>query len=703
MAEISIKNCGSDELYRVLLESPQVKNILAKYGHLGLKPEIIKSFLVEIVNSKENEYITNHEFFRHVADKLNSKIIGILKKSIESNDFSFLDNFINSTFESSSLTDTYSHLKRFTNFLSRIGIELTPDLVISLLKHNQLFNDSAKLIVDKKISSVREIGISKVFVDENIALVFESYCIHNDILIEDINAVNFTTLDESGEDEYAADSLRQYLMEIVKIPLLTREEEYELGLKIKNGDSEARKKMIESNLRLVVSIAKKYRGRGFELLDLIQDGNEGLMRAVQKYDVSQGYRFTTYASWWIRQKITRSIYEKGRVIRLPIHLSMNISKVDVVRDKMAKKLNYEPSISEIAEEMKLSEAAVTKMVQLSQRIISLNQKVSDKTQIDSGEAEFGEFIADETQNFDERIIDAEYYSEVIEELKNSSVLDEREVDIILLRSGCVDGKRWTLDECGRKYGITRERIRQIELSIRQKILKSGKLQSLIDITGDLTKDKCLLTPYERKEINKLLRKVILDSLYLRVFCLRMGYVDGTKYSVSEVSEKVSIPTSFVEKFFKTALTRIESSTYQDRIIELDESLKPLIEASASQKLEDEEKTIKIVKPASNNSQMKKRIIAQKETTINWVDIKKTPEFLKAIKEFDSETSTIVSLGLLQSKGGSLQLEKVARILGISKDKVASAFVKVLRRYQEIVSNSLDQTIISLEKEQSVKK
>ena len=261
---------------------------------------------------------------------------------------------------------------------------------------------------------------------------------------------------ESLSDE-TTDVVGDYLKVIGQISLLTPEEEKEISKKVKNGDKAARKKLIESNLRLVINIAKKYMYKGLPFEDLIQCGNEGLIKATEKYDVDKGFRFTTYSTWWIRQAITRALADQARTIRVPVHMVELINKVRRYEMEYNIITGTMPSVEEIAENIGESVERVNKAKKSAEEVISLDTPINAVPETDET---LMEFIADE-QNVEEEVQNKIFYTETFKQLK--SLLTEREYTILLLRNGLYDGNIWTLEEIGNIYNVTRERVRQIEV------------------------------------------------------------------------------------------------------------------------------------------------------------------------------------------------------------------------------------------------
>lgn len=275
-------------------------------------------------------------------------------------------------------------------------------------------------------------------------------------------------------DAFADDSVRMYLREIGKTPLLTQEEESELAERIVAGDKKAKDKMAEANMRLVVSIAKRYGGRGLDLLDLIQEGNTGLLRAVEKFDPSKGFKFSTYATWWIRQAITRAIADQARTIRIPVHMVETINKVLRTTRRLTQELNREPTNEEIAEAMGMEVDKIEYVMRIKQDIASLDASVGRDG--DDEESVLGDFVEDSERDSPEDATANQILKEQIAEILTT--LSEREQKIIKLRFGIGGGRPHTLEEVGNEFSVTRERIRQIEAKALAKLRKHKETKKL---------------------------------------------------------------------------------------------------------------------------------------------------------------------------------------------------------------------------------
>ena len=296
--------------------------------------------------------------------------------------------------------------------------------------------------------------------------------------IEELNEIEEVTEEEMAEvkvdDSYSTDDpVRMFLKEIGKVPLLTAEEEVELAIRMSQGDEEAKRRMTEANLRLVVSIAKRYVGRGMLFLDLIQEGNLGLIKAVEKFDYTKGYKFSTYATWWIRQAITRAIADQARTIRIPVHMVETINKVIRVSRQLLQELGHDPSAEEIAAEMGMPVDKVREILKIAQEPVSLETPIGEEE-----DSHLGDFIPDEDASEPSEAASFSLLKEQLMEVLNT--LTPREKKVLELRFGIVDGRTRTLEEVGKEFNVTRERIRQIEAKALRKLRHPSRSKKLRD-------------------------------------------------------------------------------------------------------------------------------------------------------------------------------------------------------------------------------
>ena len=347
----------------------------------------------------------------------------------------------------------------------------------------QKYREKLKLLVEmakKKKNVLEHSEIAEVYQDMNLtAEQMES--VYEYLENQNIDVIGFTDdpleeekIDISLPDGISIDDpVRMYLKEIGKVPLLTADEEIELARRMENGDEEAKKRLAEANLRLVVSIAKRYVGRGMLFLDLIQEGNLGLIKAVEKFDYRKGYKFSTYATWWIRQAITRAIADQARTIRIPVHMVETINKLIRVSRQLLQELGRDPSPDEIAEELEMPVSKVREIMKIAQEPVSLETPIGEEE-----DSHLGDFIEDKEMMIP---ADAAAYTLLKEQLLEVlDTLTDREQKVLRLRFGLDDGRSRTLEEVGKEFNVTRERIRQIEAKALRKLRHPRRSKKLRD-------------------------------------------------------------------------------------------------------------------------------------------------------------------------------------------------------------------------------
>ena len=337
------------------------------------------------------------------------------------------------------------------------GFDLTEDKMDLILEYLEKAN------IDVVNSSIEETGK-----EDDLLLGDE-----DDIILSEEDEVEIIDDVDVLEGVSTEDPVRMYLKEIGNVPLLSTEEEIELAKKVEEGDEAAKKKLTEANLRLVVSIAKKYVGRGMPVLDLIQEGNMGLMKAVDKFDYSKGYKFSTYATWWIRQAITRGIADTGRTIRVPVHMVETINKTLRMTRTLLQELGREPTPEEVAERLNVPVSRVREVLKISRDPVSLDTPIGEED-----DSHLGDFIEDDSALSP---ADSAAFSMLREELNTAlESLTDRERQVVELRFGLRDGRARTLEEVGREFNVTRERIRQIEAKALRKLRHPSRSKRLKD-------------------------------------------------------------------------------------------------------------------------------------------------------------------------------------------------------------------------------
>ena len=332
-------------------------------------------------------------------------------------------------------------------------------------------------LLEKTFDFLEANGVDVLRIDQNVG---EELILDDEIDIENLDDEEEVELDKIDlsvpEGVSIEDPVRMYLKEIGKVPLLTAEEEIELAQRMEMGDEDAKKRLAEANLRLVVSIAKRYVGRGMLFLDLIQEGNLGLIKAVEKFDYTKGYKFSTYATWWIRQAITRAIADQARTIRIPVHMVETINKLIRVSRQLLQELGREPTPEEIAEEMDMPVERVREILKISQEPVSLETPIGEEE-----DSHLGDFIQDDNVPVPAEAAAFTLLQDQLNEVLQT--LTDREQKVLRLRFGLDDGRARTLEEVGKEFNVTRERIRQIEAKALRKLRhpsRSRKLKDYLD-------------------------------------------------------------------------------------------------------------------------------------------------------------------------------------------------------------------------------
>ncbi len=415
--------------------------------------------------------------------KLNEMIVALIAPVIENNftdsqkAIQIINTFISNKFiDNNTYDDSCKNINLLSNYLNKFNLTIDPDVKVTLFNNDKLYGAIDNIFSKNRRSIVNGKG-EIIFQNELLNSLIEIYCEKNDIKIEDNS--NF---DESLMT-FSDDSLTTYLKDLKNVPLLDKEQEEELLIKIKNGDVNARKYFISCNLRLVISVAKKFYDKGLDLSDLVQEGNIGLMKAVDRFDLSRGNRFSTYAIWWIRQTILRAIADKGRNIRIPVHINEKLYSMYKATYELDTELGRTPTEKEIAERMKTSVDEVRNLLKLRNDTISLSTRISDED-----DSELQDLIAYSDESPEDEYIENHKRDELFKALDKVELTD-RQKDVILLRYGLSNGKPMTLKAIGEIYGVSRERIRQVHDKALLRIQKYFYRNKLASAFGYQTNEK----------------------------------------------------------------------------------------------------------------------------------------------------------------------------------------------------------------------
>ncbi len=454
-----IKTMTFDEFYQTLI--PTLSSIRDEYSYISLSAESLDNWFKKIVVARyqkiiNSDKVENVDFSLIIKNNIN----WYLRKTFDKgNGIEIFNRFIDKDVKS--IKDCQLGLKKISDFF--LGIYYIPkeEFYLQILKNNETVNAIIEKLVDSNRQKLKNNAMKDVFTDSISLSLVENYCTLNDI--------SFGKLENTVKPdfEYTNNDLINYF-NTINLPLLTRREEQELAIKIKKGDEQARKTMIERNLKLVVSIAKTYHGNGIELLDLIQDGNIGLMKALERFDVTKGYRFSTYATWWIKDAIIKSLANNGTPFHITVHTLRNIHKLRFIAGKLEQTLNRDPTEEELAEELGVSLASIKKLNNVWKTNISLNNSLGEKDK---------RTIRKSSEDYNinpESIVIDEIMKEEIN--KAMSKLTRREQEVVNIRFGFDDCGTKTFSEIGTILNISGERARQLEISAIKKLKDDESLK-----------------------------------------------------------------------------------------------------------------------------------------------------------------------------------------------------------------------------------
>lgn len=507
-----IRTMSFDELYKLL--TPTLRKIGKEYSYISSSNTAIDNWLKKIVEEKykkiiNSDKITSINFSAVVKKNINH----YLKKTFtEENGLEIFNRYVDKNIKEGK--ETQYSLKKIADFFYGFNYYPSNEIYLSLLNNKRVSKILAK-VVDEKKYLLGKIDIEKIFKDDISTSFVETYCMLNNIKFvqDDIDIDN-------DIDNYMDDKVANYSS--LGTSLLTEEEKMKLLIRVKQGDKRARDIMVEKNLRLVIKIASKYQGRGLEILDLIQEGSIGLMKSIDRFDLKKGCRFSTYATWWIRQAIVRATQEQGRAIRIPSHLNEKSSKIKNVVINLEKELCREPTTEEIANKLNISTKKIEKILNLSQTITSINQRINDDNY-----SELGDFIENNTATPEEATIEKVTAEEIRDKL---SILNDRQQQIIKLRFGLDGDEPKTLQEIGDIIGCTRENVRLIELKILKKLKHSMYKwrdektisKSDVPVYNSRTRNNIYdyFREYSKEEINEVIEE--LGDRALTVLHMRYG-------------------------------------------------------------------------------------------------------------------------------------------------------------------------------------
>lgn len=733
-----VKTMNSKQLFDLLL--PYINDIYQQYKYTNISLDDYSKVVLEEIEKSKKTFKDTEKYIDFISNKIKYRLVEETKDKLNNPEMSFkiLNDYINQNFSSiSKYTEELNAFKRLGTFLDTYDCLPSMSVLTELINKNALFNKMITDVFNKWEKQIVSGGAQNLFDDTIILLSIETYCKLKNIKVNDSNQTFIY-----NQDIDDSDSIGMYLREIAKRPLLTCEQEQELATRISEGDLKAKEILIESNLKLVVNIARKFLGRGLSFLDLIQEGNLGLMKAVDKYDVNKEYRFTTYATQWIRQALFRSLSNKSRNVRIPVYLQRKLAQYRHTVNKIESRLGRKATVNDIANEMNISIPEVVRLSELQSDTVSINSSIDDDQ-----ESELGDFIPS-TEDTPEDIVLSETLKKHVEELLHKFKLNEREVEIIKLRYGFDGNPPMTLSEVSRKYNVTRERVRQIEAGVIGRIRRSRyikdfaiymqspdksieninkyredyalhkrRYKSGIDTKEEEKKeDMKLLSIYEhfkdytREQVETMLSKLSEEDKEL----LRLRYGDDLENPVKQKltdEEKDRFYGSLLPKMKRLLanpnvkrrnrtkkehavnLNTVTEQVVEEKVVEQTETLP--VETVESPKEEPEE-----VSNESSKEEVRNEIKEEIQTSskisnddyAKLIETLKTPMFAQIISTLSIKEAVIISLKLGYVDGKYFSTEAISEFLGIEPEAIIAITKKALLLYKENVNNLLDKSI-----------
>ena len=700
-----IKNMTQHQLESLL--NPFIEKERLKYNYINLPQSIYLSELKEIEDTMDFsdgeidiESMIKNCSKRYIADMLEEekkfpKIVNnFIKKNIKPQN-KYQDNIIS--------------FEKIVNFFHDFDCFPPPNLLIELIDKNDTLNKILQDVVENNLEILQKYGIDSKFSDDISKSFIELYCLKNNIEIkkeDDIQEEDYTEfITDITNTVYTDDSVKMYLQEIHK-PILTKEQEKSLALRIRNGDEKAKELFIERNLRLVIKVARKYTGHGISFLDLIQEGNLGLIKAVDKFDVTKGYKFSTYATCWIRQSIQRSLGDKSRNIRLPVHLYEKVKKYELLKKALSLKFNREPTFEELSKKMRVSIDTIYKYERLEHDTISLNMIVGDE------DSELEDFISLSTESIDNQFIE-ENLKDVIENLLKNSNLTAKEIDILKLRFGLGTNDPKTLEETGKIYGVSRERIRQKQEKALKKIRRSYNVKELAIYMDNPKEAQKNIDRYRLKYQQQSLQKIKLKDR--KESELKMEMQEKTKrkskdnlyeyfsdYSKPEVSKVISrldedelelLHKRYGDNLLEPVKNDIDADEKKVIISNIIPRIQRMLEGKKVRRRKNNQK------PQSTIVEEKTEETVQPQNSLNKEDYKQilgifhNPEFLEMTKKKPLDECLIMSLKLGYFQEKCFSTDAIADFLDVDKEYVINVTKQGLTSYKEKLNQMIDEAII----------
>lgn len=699
-----IKNMTQHQLESLL--NPFIEKERLKYNYINLPQSIYLSELKEIEDTMDFsdgeidiETMIKNCSKRYIADMLEEekkfpKIVNnFIKKNIKPQN-KYQDNIIS--------------FEKIVNFFHDFDCFPPPNLLIELINKNDTLNKILQDVVENNLEILQKYDIDSKFSDDISKNFIELYCLKNNIEIkkeDDIQEEDYTEfITDITNTVYTDDSVKMYLQEIHK-PILTKEQEKSLALRIRNGDEKAKELFIERNLRLVIKVARKYTGHGISFLDLIQEGNLGLIKAVDKFDVTKGYKFSTYATCWIRQSIQRSLGDKSRNIRLPVHLYEKVKKYELLKKELSLKFNREPTFEELSKKMRVSIDTIYKYERLEHDTISLNMIVGDK------DSELEDFISLSTESIDNQFIE-ENLKDVIENLLKNSHLTTKEIDILKLRFGIGTNDPKTLEETGKIYGVSRERIRQIQEKALKKIRRSYNVKELAIYMDNPKEAQKNIDRYRLKYQQQALQKIKLKDR--KESELKMEMQEKTKrkskdnlyeyfsdYSKPEVSKVISrldedelelLHKRYGDNLLEPVKNDIDADEKKVIISNIIPRIQRMLEGKKVRRRKKNQKAQSTIVEEKTEETVQPQNSLNKEDYKQILGIFHNPEFIEMTKKKPLDECLIMSLKLGYFQEKCFSTDAIANFLDVDKEYVINVTKQGLTSYKERLNQMIDEAI-----------
>ena len=720
----NIQNQNLKNIFHIF--STTINEIYKEYCYLKLSESEYQKLVSGIISDLNKTLLNDPKVCSNYLKVEITKALKVLvKDKLEdtSKSLDIIQDYINSKFHTmNTYKDAICYFKILNEFFEEYNYIPNPDLISDLLTKNSCFNKMIELIFQEHQSLIVSGNLEKTFDIPLLILATDLYCMLNGIVILDDDQSQLSEEEQNYEDLSKIDTedvMKRYMIEVNRIPLLTAEEVKQLAIRVAAGDEAARKTFIESNLRLVVKIARKYRNRGISLSDLIQEGSIGLMTAVDCYDVTKGFKFSTYAFWWIRQAITRALANNGKMIRIPVGMYNLLLKYNKVVNNLELQLHRPPTPEEIAEEMQISLSKVAVLQSHKTDAESINKIIDD----DGTELEY--FISS-SEDLETDVIDS-FLPETIEKLLEECQLDEREKGVLIKRFGLDGNGEMTLDDVGIIYGISRERTRQIEAAALKKIRRFKKIndfaiytqhpdQSIKNIQDyrrvyrDADKDhKYYINPVKQRnyirKTDKTRSSKKMQKKYKTIYDY-LGYpkeeVDAAISRLPEEHIKIvhAIYGGDLDNPKLSTASKYENSRFYSNIVPMLKRL--LIDPNYAPKIRKRKEPLQLekaeVEKPSNPDIIPSKVElptnqkVTKEDCLKMLDLLRTPTFIQMMGTLTAKEAVIISLRLGYIDGKYFSTKSIANFLGMEEQEVIECSKKVLLLYKDNLNSFLDEII-----------